>query len=82
MHSQLYLQSWLGGYYNGLVKVVCNSRFIQDFNFLQSLIIITDQRKINVEADPDTPQISLEEMLDELNISADVTGAEGGPMME
>lgn len=42
----------------------------------------TDTRKVNVEADPDTPQISLEEMLDELNISEDATGKEGASMVE
>ena len=46
------------------------------------LTYIVDTRKVNVEADPDTPQISLEEMLDELNISEDATGAEGASMVE
>jgi len=44
--------------------------------------IYKDTRKVNVEADPDTPQISLEEMLDELNISEDATGKEGASMVE
>lgn len=48
---------------------------------------MTDASKIAVDADDttddeETPQISLQEMLDDLNIGGDATGAEGDAMME
>jgi len=45
-------------------------------------ILILDERKVNVEPDADTPQISLDEMLDDLKLTDDATGAEGDAMQE
>ena len=45
-----------------------------------------DSAKISVEAedtdDEGAPQISLQEMLEDLHIGGDATGGEGAPMME
>lgn len=43
---------------------------------------VLDARKIAVEADPDMPQISLEEMLDDLTLDEDATGGAGASMVE
>lgn len=53
----------------------------------QNVNIYKDASKIAVDADDttddeETPQISLQEMLDDLNIGGDATGAEGDAMME
>ena len=50
--------------------------------------IFVDSAKIPVEAalessdDEGLPQISLQEMLEDLSISYDATGGEGAPMMD
>ena len=47
----------------------------------------SDSSKIAVESgdttdDEDLPQVSLQEMLDDLHLGGDATGEEGGAMME
>lgn len=70
----------------------CNDEF-QDFeadleedpNMRQNVNIYLDRNKIPVDEDEDDgecPQITLAEMLDDLDIGEDATGVEGGEMIE
>lgn len=53
-----------------------------DGHMFTAVTMVTDPRKLAVEADPDMPQISLEEMLDDLQIAEDATGGEGALMQD
>ncbi|XP_021340779.1 60S ribosomal export protein NMD3-like [Mizuhopecten yessoensis] len=58
----------------------------EDANYRQGVNIYKDNSKIAVDADDtddeDLPQISLQEMLDDLHIEEDATGGEGAEMIE
>ncbi|XP_067937287.1 60S ribosomal export protein NMD3-like [Watersipora subatra] len=54
----------------------------EDETLRHNVNIYKDHRKVAVEADADTPQISLEEMLDDLTLTEDATGGAGSAMME
>ncbi|XP_059140421.1 60S ribosomal export protein NMD3-like [Physella acuta] len=57
----------------------------EDQGLRENVNIFRDPTKISVEEDTDdegAPQISLQEMLEDLHISEDATGGEGAPMME
>ena len=52
-----------------------------------TVVVVVDYQKLQVEADDTTddesaPQISLQEMLDDLHLGEDATGAEGAPMAD
>ncbi|XP_041360882.1 60S ribosomal export protein NMD3-like [Gigantopelta aegis] len=59
----------------------------EDPAYRQNVNVYKDHQKIQVEADDTTddesaPQISLQEMLDDLHIGGDATGGEGAPMTD
>ncbi|GFR91110.1 60S ribosomal export protein NMD3 [Elysia marginata] len=57
----------------------------EDQAIRENVNIYKDPTKLSVEEDTDdegAPQISLQEMLEDLHISEDATGGEGAPMME